>query len=46
MTEIGCHPGLDAELGSSYRLQRLREVEVLCDRRVRGRAGARGGETA
>ena len=35
LSEIGCHPGLDAELDSSYRLQRLREVEVLCDAAVR-----------
>lgn len=35
ITELGCHPGLDAELRSSYRLERLREVEVLCDRRAR-----------
>jgi predicted glycoside hydrolase/deacetylase ChbG (UPF0249 family) len=33
--ELGCHPGLDAELDSRYRLQRLREVEVLCDGAVR-----------
>jgi predicted glycoside hydrolase/deacetylase ChbG (UPF0249 family) len=36
VTELGCHPGLDSELDSSYRLERLREVEVLCDPRVRG----------
>jgi chitin disaccharide deacetylase len=35
VSELGCHPGLDAELDSSYRLQRLREVEVLCDPTVR-----------
>jgi predicted glycoside hydrolase/deacetylase ChbG (UPF0249 family) len=34
-TELGCHPGLDAELDSSYRGERLREVETLCDPRVR-----------
>jgi chitin disaccharide deacetylase len=30
VSELGCHPGLDSELDSSYRLERLREVEVLC----------------
>ncbi len=35
VTELGCHPGLDAELDSSYRVERLKEVETLCDPRVR-----------
>jgi predicted glycoside hydrolase/deacetylase ChbG (UPF0249 family) len=35
LTELGCHPGLDAELDSSYRIERLKEVETLCDARVR-----------
>jgi predicted glycoside hydrolase/deacetylase ChbG (UPF0249 family) len=34
-TEFGCHPGLDAELDSSYRLERLTEVRTLCDPRVK-----------
>jgi chitin disaccharide deacetylase len=34
ITEFGCHPGLDLELDSSYRLERLGEVETLCDPRV------------
>lgn len=34
-TELGCHPGLDAELDSPYRLERLTEVRTLCDPRVR-----------
>jgi predicted glycoside hydrolase/deacetylase ChbG (UPF0249 family) len=34
-TELGCHPGLDAELESGYRLERLTEVRTLCDPRVR-----------
>lgn len=34
VTELGCHPGLDGELDSSYRSERLREVEVLCDPRL------------
>jgi predicted glycoside hydrolase/deacetylase ChbG (UPF0249 family) len=44
VTELGCHPGLDPELDSSYRDERLREVETLCDPRVRAaleRAGVR-----
>lgn len=35
VSELGCHPGLDAGLDSAYRLERLREVEVLCDPHVR-----------
>ena len=35
ITELGCHPGLDTALQSTYRLERLREVEVLCDARAR-----------
>lgn len=34
VTELGCHPGLDAGLDSSYRLERLAEVATLCDPRV------------
>jgi predicted glycoside hydrolase/deacetylase ChbG (UPF0249 family) len=34
VTELGCHPGLDSELDSVYRTERLREVETLCDPRV------------
>lgn len=30
ITEVACHPGLDPELRSSYRWERLREVETLC----------------
>lgn len=35
VTELGCHPGLDPGLASSYRDERLLEVDVLCDERVR-----------
>ena len=35
VTELGCHPGLDAELDSSYRLERLLEVRTLCHPRAR-----------
>jgi predicted glycoside hydrolase/deacetylase ChbG (UPF0249 family) len=34
VSELGCHPGLDVELDSPYRLERLREVDALCDPRV------------
>ena len=30
-TELSCHPGLDEALASCYRLERLTEVEVLCN---------------
>lgn len=30
ITELGCHPGLVADVESSYAHERLREVEVLC----------------
>lgn len=42
VTELGCHPGLDPELDSSYRLERLREVEALCDARVRAALACMG----
>jgi chitin disaccharide deacetylase len=35
VTELGCHPGLDAALDSPYRLERLQELDALCDPRVR-----------
>ena len=35
VSELGCHPGLDAELESGYRLERLQEVRTLCDPRAR-----------
>ena len=35
-TELSCHPGTDAGLDSSYRAERLREVDSLCDPRLRG----------
>ena len=33
-TELSCHPGLDESLASCYRLERLAEVQALCDSRV------------
>jgi predicted glycoside hydrolase/deacetylase ChbG (UPF0249 family) len=35
VTELACHPGLDDELQSTYRSERVEEVKVLCDPRVR-----------
>ena len=34
ITELGCHPGEDADLDSPYGVQRSQEVRVLCDPRV------------
>ncbi len=34
-TELGCHPGDDDQLKSVYRLERMQEVNVLCDPRAR-----------
>src|SRR4030095_12443609 len=31
ITELGCHPGVDGDVDSIYRLERAQEVEVLCD---------------
>ncbi len=35
ITEMSCHPGLDAQLNSNYRDQRPLEVQSLCDPAVR-----------
>lgn len=35
VTELGCHPGLDEDFGSVYLAERVQEVHVLCDPRVR-----------
>ena len=42
VTELGCHPGLGADLESSYLHEREREVETLCDPRVRAAVDAEG----
>ena len=42
VTELGCHPGLDPDLDSVYRLERLREVETLTDPRILGALAAPG----
>ena len=34
LSELGCHPGADAQLDSVYRMERLAEVETLCDPRI------------
>jgi len=42
VTELGCHPGLGADLESSYLHEREREVEALCDPRVRAAIAVEG----
>ena len=42
VSELGCHPGADAQLESAYRLERLAEVETLCDPRIRAALAERG----
>ena len=42
ITELACHPGVDDDLESMYRSERAKEVEVLCDSRVRAAIIAEG----
>jgi predicted glycoside hydrolase/deacetylase ChbG (UPF0249 family) len=35
ITELSCHPGLDHDLATMYSMEREREVESLCDPRMR-----------
>jgi chitin disaccharide deacetylase len=42
VTELGCHPGELGDLESGYLEERPREVETLCDRRVRAVLEAEG----
>ncbi|HZT96350.1 MAG TPA: ChbG/HpnK family deacetylase [Chloroflexota bacterium] len=35
ITEVGCHPGFDDGLASSYRAERALEVETLCSPRLK-----------
>jgi hypothetical protein len=35
VTELGCHPGLADDVQTAYQSERQREVETLCDPRVR-----------
>jgi chitin disaccharide deacetylase len=41
-TELGCHPGYANGLDSSYRDERERELEALCDPRVRAAIAQEG----
>lgn len=41
-TELGCHPGLGDDMDSDYVAERSREVDVLCDPRVREAIGTFG----
>jgi predicted glycoside hydrolase/deacetylase ChbG (UPF0249 family) len=41
-TEFGCHPGADEGLDSVYRQERMQELAVLCDPRVREAIASRG----
>ncbi len=41
ITELGCHPGVDPEAGSSYARERPLELAALCDPRVRAALDAR-----
>lgn len=42
VTEVGCHPGLDCDLHSTYGSERIQEVAVLCDPQVRAAIVAMG----
>jgi chitin disaccharide deacetylase len=39
-TELGCHPGATVDFDSAYGVEREREVETLCDPRVRASISA------
>jgi predicted glycoside hydrolase/deacetylase ChbG (UPF0249 family) len=42
VTELGCHPASEPELGSGYATERPEELRVLCDSRVRAVVEAEG----
>jgi chitin disaccharide deacetylase len=42
ITELACHPATDADHPSAYGLERIQEVETLCDQRVREAIGRCG----
>jgi predicted glycoside hydrolase/deacetylase ChbG (UPF0249 family) len=42
VTELGCHPGLGADMTSMYKAERAQEVRALCDPRVREAVAAEG----
>jgi predicted glycoside hydrolase/deacetylase ChbG (UPF0249 family) len=44
VTELSCHPGEGLDPADSYAAERPREVEALCDARVRDELAARGVE--
>lgn len=44
VSELGCHPGLDEALESTYRAERIVEVRTLCDSRVLAGLDATGCE--
>jgi predicted glycoside hydrolase/deacetylase ChbG (UPF0249 family) len=41
-TELGCHPAEHCDLDTMYRLERLKELRVLCDPQVRAAITAMG----
>lgn len=40
VTELGCHPGEADDLATTYRTERVQELETLCDARVRAAISA------
>ena len=42
ISEIGCHPAAAPEVGSTYATERLAELRVLCDPRVKATVEAEG----
>ena len=40
VTEIGCHPAAEAEVSSRYAAERVEELRVLCDSRIRAAVAA------
>jgi chitin disaccharide deacetylase len=42
VTELGCHPAAEPESDSTYAAERVEELRVLCDPRVRAAVGAEG----
>lgn len=42
VSEIACHPAAEADIDSVYAQERVQELEVLCDPRVRDALEARG----
>jgi predicted glycoside hydrolase/deacetylase ChbG (UPF0249 family) len=41
-TELGCHPAESCDLDTMYRLERLKELNVLCAPQVRAAVTAMG----